>query len=218
MNGSIQSTSMMGRWTFDTDTERYIYDVSNTWYPQRLVSTLPHLTKKNIPSFPSPQPRILGRYFDDSTSVIANDTIQRIAFTYGFFGISGFRIQWKKSGLQSSHGLMKESSSTVWFRRVVKYELETNESVVSVAIGTAVYFGIRRVNRIRMVLATPVTTGSSSNGYKNRTIIVGFGTVEDAVYEAAAAEQMIAFYGRASADMIHTLGVVVTDRIATIAR
>lgn len=92
---------------------------------------------------------------------------------------------------------MKKASWTAWLHRVVEYELEKNESVVSVVIGTAVYFGKRRVNRIRMVLATYVT---KSNGHKSRTIVVGFGTIEDAVYESANAETMIAFFGHASAD------------------
>ena len=207
--GSMQSTSALGRWTFDTGTQRYIYDVTNPLSPKRILSNLPHLVQYNIvssentpPSSSPLPPTIRGRYFDDSTSVIENDTIQRIAFTYNFFSVSGFRIQWRKSGLQSTHGSMKESSSW-WHHRVVEYELEEQESIVTVGIGSAEYFGIPRVNRIRLLI-----TNVSEN--KSRTIVVGFGKREEAVYETTtSSDHIIAFYGRASEDMIHTLGVVV---------
>ena len=209
--GSMQSTSALGRWTFDTGTQRYIYDVTNPLSPKRILSNLPHLVQYNIVSSENTPPSssssltttIRGRYFDDSTSVIENDTIQRIAFTYNFFSVSGFRIQWRKSGLQSTHGSMKESSSW-WHHRVVEYELEEQESIVTVGIGSAEYFGIPRVNRIRLLI-----TNTSEN--KSRTIVVGFGRKEEAVYETTtSSDHIIAFYGRASEDMIHTLGVVST--------
>jgi hypothetical protein len=215
---SMQSTLALGRWTFDTESQqqRYIYDVSDAQSPKRIVSNLPRFNKPvvlNSLAITSPPftlfPRLTrGKYFDDSESVIENDTIQRVSFTYHSFGISGYCIQWRESGLQICHGSMGESSSTValWLRtkRVVEYELDENELIATVGIGSVAYFGIRRVHRIRMVI-----TSSTSNP-SNRTIIVGYGSTEDAVYDTTTSTDsaMIAFYGRASDEMIHELGVV----------
>jgi hypothetical protein len=249
-NGSIQSTSAIGRWTFDTDTERYIYDVSfdddddddDTRSPRRIVSFRPRFLKHNnnndirtnTLTQSSSLQSIRGQYFDDSESVVDNDTIQRMVFAYDAFGIIGFRMVWRKSGLQSRHGRMNDSSflssSSSWSlrkKRVVEYELNENECINTVGIGTTTYLGIRRVHRIRMVITSissnrnDDTTNRTGSISTNRTIIVGYGTTEDAVYHIARTTSttttttttttmnaMIALYGRASDEMIHQLGVV----------
>ena len=79
------------------------------------------------------------------------------------------------------------------------YELDIGEDIVSVGSGTTVWLGRERVNRIRLVTN------------QDRTIVVGYGKTEDIVYNNAmdnnTTNHIIAFYGRASDDMVYQLGV-----------
>jgi hypothetical protein len=215
--GSFQSISADGRWTFDGryNGQRCICDVTDPLHPIRITSKLPNLRKypiwnNNNPSTIQQGPfSFMGRYFDDSTSVLDNDTIQSIQFHWNRFGVAGFLMKWRNSGLQSTHGHVPSTtttsttSSTIagllpFGRKTLTYELDTGEYIVSVGIGTTVWLGLKRVHRIRLVTN------------KDRTIIVGYGKTEDMVYDAVSkdvANHIIAFYGYSSDDMVYQLGV-----------
>jgi hypothetical protein len=197
----ISSSSALGRWTFDfgpgsTDdaARRCIYDVTDPLQPRRILSQVPILTQHPIDN--QDQYPIRGRYFDDSSSVIENDSVQSFTFYYTLLGVTGFRMVWRSSGLQSIHGSIDGSG-----RRVVTYPLEANELIVEVGIGTAtLLFGLgpRRVNRVRIVTN------------RNREIIVGYGRTEQTVYknDALSLLNIIAFHGRDDDGIIYQLGVV----------
>jgi hypothetical protein len=194
----ISSSSALGRWTFDfgrssTDdaARRCIYDVTDPLQPRRILSQVPILTQHPIDKDQYP---ILGRYFDDSSSVIENDSVQSFTFYYTLFGVTGFRMVWRSSGLQSIHGSIGGS------RRMVTYPLEANELIVEVGIGTAtLLFGLgpRRVNRVRIVTN------------RNREIIVGYGRTEQTVYknDSLSLLNIIALHGRYDDGIIYQLGV-----------
>ena len=87
-------------------------------------------------------------------------------------------------------------------RKELEYEFEVDEYLVFVGIGTQVWFGRQRVHRIRMVTN------------KDRTMLIGYGRAEDVVCNTTTINNdndhnnhIIAFYGRASDDMVHQLGV-----------
>ena len=219
--GSFQSISAVGRWTFDQRDHRRIYDVTDPLHPIRVTTKLPHLvqypissnhtTRSQLPLGFSQRPYSFhGRYFDDSTSVLYNDSIQSLQFYWDALSITGFRMKWRNTGFQSTHGYVPTASSASFSisglfpfgRKVLGYEFEMDEFIVSVGIGTLVWLGQQRVNRIRMVTN------------KDRTLLVGYGRTEDVVYNTTTINNdndhnnhIIAFYGRASDDMLHYLGV-----------
>jgi Jacalin-like lectin domain len=218
--GSFQSISAVGRWTFDNayNGQRCICDVTDPLHPIRITSKLPQFYKHPISVvqrqmlYQRPF-SFLGRYFDDSTSVLENDSIEAIQFHWNAFGTIGFRMKWRNSGLQSTHGdvpsLLPSStpSSPIGLlpfgRNLLEYEFAIDEHLVSVGIGTMVWFGRERVNRIRMVTN------------QGRSMIVGYGRTEDVVYNTTNNDNhIIAFYGRASDDMVHQLGVTSIMMIA----
>jgi hypothetical protein len=190
-NGSIQSLSAVGRWTFDSSNDgtirqRSIYDVTDALHPRRLTSELPNLIKHKMINEVA-----IGKYFDDSCSVLYDDTLQSISFSYNLFHVSNVRTTWRRSQLQSSHGLIKKSVN--FLQRTTTYTFQDNERIVTVGVGTATFLGKQRINRIRIV------TNMS------RSIIVGYGRNEQAIYND---NHIIAFYGRASDEMLHQLGVI----------
>ena len=214
--GSFQSISAIGRWTFDNshNGKRYICDVTDPLRPIRITTKLPLMYKSPISYTQQLQQQLLsfhGRYFDDSTSVLHNDSVQNIQFYWNRFGVTGFRIKWRNSGLQSMHGSMPSPTTSSSFniarllsfgRKELEYEFEVDEYLVFVGIGTQVWFGRQRVHRIRMVTN------------KDRTMLFGYGRTEDVVYNTTTINNdndhnnhIIAFYGRASDDMVHQLGV-----------
>ena len=209
--GSFQSISARGRWTFDGryNGQRCICDVTDPLHPIRIASKIPDLRKLPLwNDHTSPQQQRwsfsgIGRYFDDSTSVLDNDTIQSIQFHWNIFGVVGFRMKWRNSGLQSTHGYVPStetpSSRIAGFgRKIQAFELDIGEYVVSVGIGRFSWFGRQGIHRIRLVTN------------RDRTIVVGYGSTEEVVYDAVTyntTNHFIAFYGHASDDMVHQLGI-----------
>jgi hypothetical protein len=138
-NNAVQSLSMKGRWTFDTATttnttpsgivtttsdvsQRLIYDVTDPLHPKRIESMAPVLTK-----YPIKAAAVGGydQYFDDSGSVLHNDTIQSLVFQFGIPYVTSFRMNWRRSGLQAQHGSEK---STFRFRqRQIEHKFAANE-------------------------------------------------------------------------------------------
>jgi Jacalin-like lectin domain len=201
--GSFQSMTNTGRWTFDCQHhgQRFVSDVTDPLNPMILTSKLPQLRRYPIPNTQGrqqqPQKRsIIGRYFDDSSSVIDNDTIESLEFHWNIFGVTGFRMKWRTSGLQSEHGYVPSRSGVFSFGRLVgKYELDVDEHIVSVGIGTGAWIGPNRINRIRI----------ATN--KDREMVFGSGTNEDMVYSTTESDYVISFYGRASDNEVYELGV-----------
>jgi hypothetical protein len=193
-SGLLNSASAIGRWTFDaaeTGT-RTIYDVGNPLQPVYQAFARPNLVKY----FHGPQQSpVQGSYFDDSSSVIDGDGIASVTFHYDFFGLRGFQMQWRGTGLQSTHGSM---NTTFWSRRL-EYTLALGEYIVEVGIGTSqpFWWGKRRVNRVRLVTN------------QNRVLSAGFGMFEQAVYNTDSLN-VIAFFGQADdkEKTIYKLGVV----------
>lgn len=193
-SGLMSSASAIGRWTFDNaETEsRTIYDVTNPLQPLYQAYGRPNLVKY----FQGPrQSPVEGSYFDDSSSVIDGDSIEAVTFYYNFFGLCGFQMKWRGTGLQASHGL---TNSTVLCLRK-QYSLALNERIVEVGIGTwrPFWFGKRRVNRVRMVTS------------QNRVWVAGYGLFEQAMYKSNSLN-VIAFFGQADdkEKAIYKLGVV----------
>ena len=192
-----------GRWTFDCkqNGQRYVSDVTDPLNPMLLTSKRPRLRRYSIKNTQgrqqqSPELSIIGRYFDDSSSVIDNDTIESLEFHWNMFGVTGFRMKWRTSGLQSEHGYVPSRAGVFSFgRRVVKYELDVDEYIVSVGIGAGAWIGPNRINRIRI----------ATN--KDREMIFGSGTNEDIVYSTTESDHVISFYGRASVNGVYELGV-----------
>jgi hypothetical protein len=214
--GSFQSISAVGRWTFDGryNGQRCICDVTDPLRPIRITSKTPTLRKYPMGNYYTSTVQLLpfsfiGQYFDDSTSVLDNDTIQSIQFHWNRYGVAGFLMKWRTSGLQSMHGYVPPITTTTTIsstiagllpfgRKTLKYELDMGEYIVSVGIGSTVWLGLQRVHRIRLVTN------------KGRTFIIGYGKTEDMVYDVESndvANHIISFYGRASDDMVYQLGV-----------
>jgi hypothetical protein len=194
-NKSIQSVSMKGRWTFDSaasigtdarNSQQLIYDVTDALHPKRLVSTVPVLTKYPISAAVAGQ----DQYFDDSGTVLDNDSIQSLEFRYSLLQVSGFRMVWCRSGLQAQHGSQR---STL---RHVKHQFAVNETIVEVGIGSVMVLGQRRIIRIRMVTN------------RNVTLIAGYGKSEEVVYTV---NNIIAFHGRVNDGAIQQLGIISLD-------
>jgi hypothetical protein len=197
--GSFQSITNNGRWTYDSQQigQRYVSDVTDPLNPILLTSKLPQLRRYPIPNTQGRQAlRYLGRYFDDSSSVIDNDTIESLEFHWNMFGVTGFRMKWRTSGLQSEHGYVPFHAGVFSFGRLVgKYELDVDEHIVSVGIGAGAWIGPNRINRIRI----------ATN--KDREMVFGSGTNEDMVYSTTESDHVISFYGRASDNEVYELGV-----------
>ena len=200
-NKSIQSATVKGRWTFDTPISssssskpprRMIYDVTDPWHPQRTVSQSPKLIQHPIQSSSSTEP-FSGRYFDDSGSIVRNDSIRSISFTYNLFSIFGFQMVWRRSGLASYHGSIRKSL----FHRRVQYDFAMNETIVEVGISRMKLLGKTRVQRIRIVtnMNHVMTAGYSKHS-------------TEVIYND---NNIIAFHGRADDGMILQLGVIALD-------
>lgn len=189
-NKSIQSATVKGRWTFDTTKpkrQRMIYDVTDPLHPKRIVSRLPVLVKHPIKSIVSET--IVSRYFDDSGSVLDNDSIQYISFHYNLWSVTSFEMVWRQSGLKSYHG----SKRNKILQRRLYYEFALNETIVQVGIVPMILRGKERVHRIRIVTNL------------NHVIVAGYGkSTDEVVYND---NNIIAFHGRSDDDMILQLGV-----------
>jgi Jacalin-like lectin domain len=174
--------------------QRIIYDSTDPLSPRRIISKLPNINKY----IDGPKPgAVYGRYFDDSGSVIENDAIKSLAFEYDRFAVTGLRMYWRGSGLQSVHGSFQQpsSSSNSLRRSTVEYEMEPDEYIMEVGIGKSsplLGIGKRRVIRVRIRTS------------RNQTIVAGYGTSEDTTY---GGENIIAFHGQADAGLIYELGV-----------
>jgi hypothetical protein len=192
----LHSSSAIGRWTFDDaeTEERYIYDVSDPLKPLYQVFSRPVVTKM---FYGRRQYPVEGTYFDDSSSVIYEDSVQSLFFNYDrCSGVVGFRMKWRGTGLQSTHGSM--NVTRCWSSsRTVGIDFAMSESIVEVGVGTAQAFfiGKRRVNRVRIVTN------------QNRVIVAGYGIFEQAHYNSPALK-VIAFHGQADEKLIYKLGVV----------
>jgi Jacalin-like lectin domain len=193
--GSIDALSARGRWTFDVISmeQRLIYDMTNPLDPRRIESKRPSLVKQFLGQRQYP---FEGSYFDDSGSVVDSDSIESLTFSYDWYGVSGFSMTWRGSKLQSMHG----SINSTWNRRHVEHQFDLNEYIVEVGIGTSqpLFFGKRRVNRVRIVTSM------------NRVIIAGYGTTEQTVYKDSSlvSYSVIAFHGRSDNKGVYKLGVV----------
>jgi hypothetical protein len=194
--GSIDASSTRGRWTFDmiSTGQRFIYDMTIPLYPRRIISKRPSSAKYFLGQRQYP---FEGSYFDDSGSVVDNDSVESLTFSYDQNGITGFSMSWRDSKLQSMHG----SVSSVWNRGRVELQFDLNESIVEVGIGTTgqpLFFGKQRVNRVRIVTSM------------NRVIVTGYGTTEQTVYKGSSlvSYNVIAFHGRSDSNAVYKLGVV----------
>jgi hypothetical protein len=193
-SGLLSSASAVGRWTFDEAETgiRTIYDVGNPLQPWKQVFRRPNVVKYFLGP---PQSPVEGSYFDDSSSVIDGDSIESVIFHYDLFGLCGFQMKWRGTGLQSTHG----SINRTFRSRRVEYTLALNELIVEVGVGTSplYWFGKQRVHRVRMVTNL------------NRVLTAGFGWFEQALYNTDALN-VIAFFGQADdkEKAIYKLGVV----------
>jgi Jacalin-like lectin domain len=198
---SIQAAAVKGRWTFDTSSSlssepqqhrRMIYDVTDPLYPKRIVSQLPALIKYPIRGTMGAE-TFFSRHFDDSGSVLSDDSIQYISFNYNILGVSGFQMVWRHSGLTSYHGSKRNGI----LHRSVQYEFAMNETITEVGISMMTLLGTTRVHRIQIVTSL------------NHSMIAGYGKrSEEVKYKD---NNIIAFHGRADDDIILQLGVVAFD-------
>jgi hypothetical protein len=199
-NKSIQSASVKGRWTFDISSSssrpqqrrRMIYDVTDPWHPKRIVSQLPVLIKHPIRNAmaATDDETIFRRYFDDSGSVFNRDSIQSISITYNLMGISGFQMVWRRSGLTSYHGSLRNGI----LHREVRHDFAANETIVEVGIRSMTILGRARVHHIRIVTNL------------DHILIAGYGQYsEEVIYND---NNIIAFHGSADDDLILQLGII----------